>query len=365
LREKEVFYLDKKIIFTGGGTAGHVTVNLALIPHFLREGWTVGYIGSENGIERQLVSKMEQVQYHSIATGKLRRYFDWNNFKDPFRVIKGIFQAYHIIKKEKPNIIFSKGGFVSVPVVIGGWLNRVPIIIHESDITPGLANKLANPFATKVCTTFPETKEHFQSDKAVYVGAVIREELKRGDRARGLTLCGFKEEKPVLLIMGGSMGAQRINQMVRENLDALLEQFQIAHICGKGQVDPALASVPGYKQFEYVNEELPDVMMMADLVISRAGSNSIFEFLSLRKPMLLIPLSKAASRGDQILNAKSFQKMGYAEVLMEEDLTKETFLASVSKVYDNRAQYIANMEQSNTDETLEQVIDLIKKHAKA
>jgi UDP-N-acetylglucosamine--N-acetylmuramyl-(pentapeptide) pyrophosphoryl-undecaprenol N-acetylglucosamine transferase len=365
LQEKGGFHLVKKIIFTGGGTAGHVTVNLALIPHFLREGWKVSYIGSEEGIEKQLVSNLEQVQYHSIATGKLRRYFDWNNFKDPFRVIKGIFQAYRIIKKEKPNIIFSKGGFVSVPVVIGGWLNRVPIIIHESDITPGLANRLANPFATKVCTTFPETKEYFQSDKAVYVGAVIREELKRGDRARGLALCGFNEEKPVLLIMGGSLGAKRINQMVRENLNVLLEQFQIAHICGKGQVDPALESVPGYKQFEYVNEELPDIMMMADLVISRAGSNSIFEFLSLRKPMLLIPLSKAASRGDQILNAKSFQKMGYAEVLMEENLTKETFLSSVSKVYDNRAQYIANMEQSNTDKTLQQVIDLIKKHAKA
>jgi UDP-N-acetylglucosamine--N-acetylmuramyl-(pentapeptide) pyrophosphoryl-undecaprenol N-acetylglucosamine transferase len=355
--------LSKRILFTGGGTAGHVTVNLALIPHFLREGWEVEYIGSENGIEKQLVSGLNQVRYHAISTGKLRRYFDWNNFKDPFRVLKGIFQAYRIIRRQKPQLIFSKGGFVSVPVVVGGWLNRVPVIIHESDLTPGLANKLAIPFATKVITTFPETTRYFKSDKAEYVGAVIREELKNGNRERGLAICQFTGNKPVLLIMGGSLGAKRINEMVRENLVSLLEQFQIAHICGKGQVDESL-QFQGYKQFEYVSDELPDIMNMADLVISRAGSNSIFEFLALRKPMLLIPLSKAASRGDQILNAESFKKMGYCDVLQEEEMTSENFLNAVFRLFDRRAEVIANMEQNDREDPRTKVIRMIEEHAK-
>ncbi|AUS07792.1 undecaprenyldiphospho-muramoylpentapeptide beta-N-acetylglucosaminyltransferase [Laceyella sacchari] len=355
--------MKKKIIFTGGGTAGHVTVNLALIPKFAQDGWEIKYIGSENGIEKQLVARLDRVPYAGISTGKLRRYFDWNNFKDPFRVIKGIFQAYSLIKREKPNILFSKGGFVSVPVVLAAWLNRVPVIIHESDITPGLANKIAMPFATRICTTFPETAKGLDPKKTVYVGAIIRDELKRGSRERGLSLCGFQADKPVLLIMGGSLGSQKINQVVRQNLDSLMRYFQIVHLCGKGQVDESLIR-PGYKQFEYINEELADVMAMADMVISRAGSNSIFEFLYLRKPMLLIPLSRAASRGDQILNAESFRKMGYCDVLQEEELTTKTFLQKVEGVFNNRDRYIAEMSKSNSDETMKQVIDMIKQLAK-
>ncbi|MFC7442453.1 undecaprenyldiphospho-muramoylpentapeptide beta-N-acetylglucosaminyltransferase [Laceyella putida] len=355
--------MKKKIIFTGGGTAGHVTVNLALIPKFAQDGWEIKYIGSENGIEKQLVARLDHVPYAGIATGKLRRYFDWNNFKDPFRVIKGIFQAYSLIKREKPNILFSKGGFVSVPVVLAAWLNRVPVIIHESDITPGLANKIAMPFATRICTTFPETTKGLDKKKAVYVGAIIRDELKRGNRERGLAFCGFQADKPVLLIMGGSLGSQKINQVVRQNLDSLMRYFQIVHLCGKGQVDETLDQ-PGYKQFEYINEELADVMAMADMVISRAGSNSIFEFLYLKKPMLLIPLSRAASRGDQILNAESFRKMGYCEVLQEEEISTKTFLQKVADVFNNRDRYIAEMSKSNSDETMNQVIEMIKQLAK-
>ncbi|MBA4542274.1 undecaprenyldiphospho-muramoylpentapeptide beta-N-acetylglucosaminyltransferase [Thermoactinomyces daqus] len=363
-KRKGGFSLRKSILFTGGGTAGHVTVNLALIPHFLREGWEVEYIGSENGIEKQLIAGLDQVRYHAISTGKLRRYFDWNNFKDPFRVLKGIFQAYRLIRRQKPGLIFSKGGFVSVPVVIGGWLNRVPVIIHESDLTPGLANKLATPFASKVITTFPETTRYFKSDRAEYVGAVIREELKQGDREQGLAICRFSPNKPVLLIMGGSLGAKRINEAVRENLVSLLEQFQIVHICGKGQVDSSL-QFEGYKQFEYVSDELPHLMNMADLVISRAGSNSIFEFLALRKPMLLIPLSKAASRGDQILNAESFKKMGYCDVLQEEEMTAETFLNAVFRLFDRRAEVVAQMEKNEGEDPRDKVIRMIEELAKA
>jgi UDP-N-acetylglucosamine--N-acetylmuramyl-(pentapeptide) pyrophosphoryl-undecaprenol N-acetylglucosamine transferase len=358
-----VIILKKKIILTGGGSAGHVTVNLALIPKLLEQGWDIRYIGSHNGIEKELLSQVENVPYYSISTGKLRRYFDWNNFKDPFKVIKGTLQAYNIIRREKPDIIFSKGGFVSVPVIIGAWLNRVPTIIHESDITPGLANKIAMPFATKICVTFPETLEHLNKDKGIYVGAVVREELYRGDASKGFDYCSFKKGKPVLLVMGGSLGSKRINEALRASLQTLTADFQIVHICGKGNIDSHLLNVEGYKQFEYVSEELPHIMAMADIVISRAGSNSIFEFLTLRKPMLLIPLSKGASRGDQILNARSFKKSGYCEMLMEEELSNETLVKAVYELYRDRKTYIEYMEKSEGNDALNQLLSLINEEA--
>ncbi|HET7580172.1 MAG TPA: undecaprenyldiphospho-muramoylpentapeptide beta-N-acetylglucosaminyltransferase [Bacillales bacterium] len=350
--------MNKRIIFTGGGTAGHVTVNLALIPKFKKDGWDVAYIGSENGIEKQLITDLNEIDYYSISTGKLRRYFDWNNIKDPFRVLKGVFQAYRIIKKRKPDVIFSKGGFVSVPVILGARLNRVPTIIHESDFTPGLANKISIPFATKVCTTFPETAEQLNSEKAVHIGAVVRDELKEGNANRGLSHCAFTKNKPVLLVMGGSLGARRINEAVRDNLEPLLKDFQIVHICGKGNLDESIDK-KGYRQFEYVNEELPDLMAMSNFVVSRAGANAIFEFLALKKPMVLIPLSAGASRGDQILNARSFKKSGFCEVLPEEDLTDESFLSVVRHVYENRDAYIEKMEENKSTAAIDNVMEII------
>lgn len=334
-------------------------MNLALIPRFVKEGWDVAYIGSENGIEKQLITDLNQIDYYSISTGKLRRYFDWNNIKDPFKVLKGVFQAYRIIRKHKPDVIFSKGGFVSVPVILGARLNRVPVIIHESDLTPGLANKISIPFATKVCTTFPETTDHLKTEKAVHVGAVIREELLKGNVTRGLSFCAFTKNKPILLVMGGSLGARKINQAVRDNLDHLLEQFQIIHICGKGNLDPSIDR-NGYKQFEYVSGELPDLLAISHFVVSRAGSNAIFEFLALEKPMLLIPLSAGASRGDQILNARSFQKSGYCDVLPEEKLNNETFLNTVQKLYENRETYIENMKKNEGVAAIDKVLELIR-----
>jgi UDP-N-acetylglucosamine--N-acetylmuramyl-(pentapeptide) pyrophosphoryl-undecaprenol N-acetylglucosamine transferase len=349
----------KKIVFTGGGSAGHVTVNLALIPILIQEGWDVSYIGSEKGIEKQLVTGLSNVRYYSIHTGKLRRYFDWNNVKDPFKVMKGAFQAYKIIKKLKPDVIFSKGGFVSVPVILGAWLNRVPTIIHESDITPGLANRISMPFVTKVCTTFPETIKYLPSSKAAYVGAVVREELKKGNAIQGLRYSHFTNDKPILLIMGGSLGSQQMNQAVRNNLHLLLTDFQIIHICGKGNIDSSIHE-KAYKQFEYIDKELPDFMAMSDMVISRAGSNSIFEFLALRKPMLLIPLSQKVSRGDQILNAKSFKESGYCEVLLEEDITDESFVKAVYQLFENKFLYIESMKKNDGEGAEERVLELIK-----
>ncbi|HEY0828223.1 MAG TPA: undecaprenyldiphospho-muramoylpentapeptide beta-N-acetylglucosaminyltransferase [Bacilli bacterium] len=355
--------MNKTIVFTGGGSAGHVTVNLALIPKFVEMGWEVLYIGSEQGIERQLVSTIPNIEYYSIASGKLRRYLDWNNIKDPFKVIKGVFQARKLIKRLKPNVVFSKGGFVSVPVVMGSWLNKVPAVIHESDMTPGLANKLSIPFVQKVCVTFKETLQHLRTRKAVYVGAIVREELYEGNAVRGLLFCKFTKDKPVLLIMGGSLGSQRINQVVRANLSALLNDFQIVHLCGKGQVDPAVGT-RGYIQYEYITDELPDMLAMCDLVISRAGSNSIFEFLALRKPMLLIPLTRNASRGDQILNAQSFGKSGFAGVLLEEDLTQESFLEGIYKVFENKEEYKTNMARHEGEHAADKVVELILQVAK-
>lgn len=352
----------KTIMFTGGGSAGHVTVNMALIPRFLEEGWSVVYIGSESGIERKLISTLPDVKYFAISTGKLRRYMDVQNVKDPFKVVKGLFQAYRLIKAHKPNVIFSKGGFVSVPVVIGAWLNRVPLLIHESDLTPGLANRISIPFATGVCTTFSETGSMLKEGKCRHVGAVIREEVKQGNADLGRAFCGFTPNKPVILVMGGSLGARKINQTVRQALSHLTKRFQIVHLCGKNQVDPSLV-MPGYKQFDYINEQLPDVLAMSDIVVSRAGSNSIFEFLSLKKPMLLIPLTKEQSRGDQILNAQSFEKSGYCDVLYEEQLTADTLLDGIERLYENRHAYIKTMSMSEQTNALPAVFEWINEIA--
>ncbi|MCL1632437.1 undecaprenyldiphospho-muramoylpentapeptide beta-N-acetylglucosaminyltransferase [Sporolactobacillus sp. CPB3-1] len=332
--------MTKRIVFTGGGTAGHVTPNLALIDEL--KDCDVTYIGSKEGMEKKLVQD-HGIDYYAISSGKLRRYFDMKNFKDPFKVLAGVMQAYLILRKIKPDVIFSKGGFVSVPVVIAGWLNRVPVYIHESDITPGLANRIAIRFATKLFVTFEEAGAHLPKDKVVYTGAPIRDALLKGDRRKGLDFLGFQRDKPILLIMGGSLGAKKINEVVRASLTQLVKNYQVVHLCGKGNVDETLASTVGYRQFEYVDKELPDVMAASSMILSRAGSNAIFEFLALRKPMILIPLPLSTSRGDQILNAKAFKKKGLCEVLDNDTLTSEELQRTLTEVYRNRYDYIDRM----------------------
>ncbi|MEO3944033.1 undecaprenyldiphospho-muramoylpentapeptide beta-N-acetylglucosaminyltransferase [Gorillibacterium sp. CAU 1737] len=351
------------IVFTGGGSAGHVSVNLALIPCFLREGWDVHYIGSASGIERELIARLPEVSYNPISTGKLRRYRSWENLKDPFRTLKGIGQAFSLLRKLKPKVIFSKGGFVSVPVVLAARLCGIPVIIHESDLTPGLANRISIPFAAKVCTTFPETLRHLPENKSLCVGAIVRPELFQGKAERGFALSGLAPQLPVMLVMGGSLGSKAINQAVRDALPDLLERFQVIHLTGKGQVDPSLHQ-QGYVQFEFINEELPDVLAMADLIVSRSGSNSIFEFLALRKPMLLIPLPKGASRGDQLLNAESFRTAGYAAVLPEDELSRETLMGELEALWSSRGVYRDRMEAYNAVSALETVENLLKQAAK-
>ena len=348
----------KKIVLTGGGTAGHVTPNIALIPALLEKGYEISYIGSYDGMERKLIEDYK-IPYYGIATGKFRRYFDPKNFTDPFRVIKGIGEARKILKEIDPDIVFSKGGFVAVPVVRGAYHLHIPVISHESDMTPGLANKICLPMAKVICCNFPETLKNLPEGKAVLTGTPIRAELMRGSREKGLAFTGFSGEKPVIMVTGGSLGAMAVNTAIREALPELLVRYDVVHLCGKGKLDESLVGRPGYVQYEYIKEEMADLFAMADLVISRAGANAICEIASLRKPNLLIPLSTAGSRGDQILNAGSFEKNGYSKVLMEKDMDTDTLISSINEVYDNRDAYILAMENAPENGAIQAICDVI------
>lgn len=354
----------KKIVMTGGGTAGHVTPNIALMPALKEAGYEIYYIGSYQGMEKGLI-EAEHIPYHGISSGKLRRYFDVKNFSDPFKVLKGYGQALRLLKKLKPDIVFSKGGFVSVPVVLAAKKRHIPAIIHESDITPGLANRIAIKGAKKVCCNFPETMKYLPAEKAVLTGSPIRQQLFCGDPKKAQELCRFpaNRQKPVLLIIGGSSGSKSVNEAVRKILSDLLKKFYVIHLCGKGNLDETLKTQTGYAQFEYVNEELPDMLSLADLAISRAGANTICELLALKKPNILIPLSAAASRGDQILNAKSFKKQGFSYVIEEENLTDQSLSEAIQTVYENRDSYIKAMENGGQMDSIRTILDLIEKEA--
>ncbi len=349
----------KKIVLTGGGTAGHVTPNIALMPRLKELGYEVHYIGSYDGIEKKLIEEMG-VPYYGISSGKLRRYFDWKNFTDPFRVLKGFGEAKKLLKIINPDVVFSKGGFVAVPVVQAAKRCHIPTIIHESDMTPGLANKLSIPAAAKICCNFPETVKYLPEGKAVLTGSPIRQELLKGNKLAGLNFCGFTAKKPVLMVIGGSLGSVAVNNAVRSILPQLLKTFQVIHLCGKGNLDETQKGMEGYVQYEYIKQELADLFALADIVISRAGANAICELLALRKPNLLIPLSAAASRGDQLLNAKSFQQQGFSMVLQEEEITPQLLLSTILELYENRNSYAEAMKKSGQSNAIEMITELIE-----
>lgn len=348
----------KRIVLTGGGTAGHVTPNIALLPALKEADFDIHYIGSFEGIESRLIPDFD-IPYYGISTGKFRRYFDVKNFSDPFRVLKGYQDAKKILKELKPDVVFSKGGFVSVPVVRAAASLKIPCIIHESDMTPGLANKLCIPVAQKICCNFPETMENLPEDKAVLTGTPIRSELTKGNPVAAYELCSFTKDKPVVMIIGGSQGSLAINQVVREALPKLLPDYQIVHLCGKDKVDNLKLSIPGYKQFEYCKQELKDIFSIADVVVSRAGANAICELLALQKPNILIPLS-SGSRGDQILNATSFEEQGFSEVIREEDLDIDILSRQINEIYAKRFDYKKLMEESGQMNAIPTIIKLLK-----
>lgn len=349
----------KKIVLTGGGTAGHVTPNIALLPALQEAGYEITYMGSYDGIEKRLIGDFD-IPYVGISTGKLRRYLDPRNFTDPFRVAKGYLQAKRFLKEYRPDVLFSKGGFVSVPVVRAAASLHIPCIIHESDMTPGLANKLCISAAKKVCCNFPETMKLLPENKAVLTGSPIRAELSRGNKLAGLDMCGFTANTPVIMVIGGSLGAANVNKAVRDALPKLLEDFQVVHLCGKDKLDNLLLNTPGYKQFEYIKAELKDLFAMADVVISRAGANAICELLALKKPNILIPLPAASSRGDQILNAQSFESQGFSIVISEDDLTTELLVDKVHELYFNRQSYTNTMSKSTQLDSIRTILKLIE-----
>ena len=352
----------KRIVLTGGGTAGHVSPNQALIPLLLAEGWEIHYIGTKNGIERTLIEPTEGVTYHAVSSGKLRRYFDLKNFTDPFRVIAGAFQSFSIIRKLKPAVVFSKGGFVSVPVVVGAALCGVPVVMHESDITPGLANKLCKPFAKAVCTTFPECAK-LLGDKGIQTGTPLRAQIFSGTRERGLALTGFTGERPVLMMIGGSLGSQTVNAVLREALPELTKRFDVLHVCGKGNLAPELEGMPGYRQFEYLTDELPDAFACADILLSRAGSNSLSEILALHKPALLIPYH--SGRGDQVLNANSLKARGLAHVMLQSELTAQSLPPALDALWEDRELLVQRMSALPDADGTQAVLAQIHKYAKA
>ena len=352
----------KKIVLTGGGTAGHVTPNIALMPRLRELGYEIHYIGSYDGIEKKLIEEMN-IPYYGISSGKLRRYFDWKNFTDPFRVLKGFGEAKKLLKKIKPDVVFSKGGFVTVPVVQAAKKCHIPTIIHESDMTPGLANKLAIPAASKVCCNFPETVKYLPEGKAVLSGSPIRQELLSGNPLAALNFCNFTSSKPVLMVIGGSLGSVAVNNAVRSILPELLKTFQVIHLCGKGNVGESLSHTEGYVQYEYIKQELADLFALSDVVVSRAGANAICELLALRKPNLLIPLPASASRGDQLLNAASFQQQGFSKVLEEEKITPKLLLSTILDLYENRSAYVEAMEKSGQSDAIAVITGLIQELA--
>lgn len=354
----------KRIVLTGGGTAGHVTPNLALLPSLRTKGYDIHYIGSYEGMEKSLVEDYK-IPYHGIASGKLRRYFDWKNFTDPFRVIKGFFEANKLMKELKPQVVFSKGGFVSVPVVIAAKKNHIPAIIHESDMTPGLANRLCFNSAEKICCNFPETIDKLPAGKAVLTGSPIRAELLLGDASKAEEICNFDDkDKPVIMVVGGSLGAASVNAMIRKILPRLTEKFNVLHLCGKGKLDESLVGTHGYFQMEYAKDEMKDLFALSEIVVSRAGANAICELLALHKPNILIPLPASASRGDQILNAQSFSKQGFSVVLDEDsDFTEDSLYDAIINLYENREKYRETMLNSGQTNAVLKVMSLIEGYA--
>lgn len=352
--------MKQHIVFTGGGTAGHVTPNLALIEELQQEGWQIDYIGSKFGVEKDII-KSRGIAFHAVPTGKMRRYFSWQTFAEPFKIVLGIGCAYRLLKSLKADVVFSKGGFVAFPVVLAAWFRNIPVVAHESDNSPGLANRLSFPFVNKICLNFESAKKHFKNPERTEVtGTPIRQQFFLGDKLRGLARCGFHADKPCLLVIGGSQGAQKINVALREALPTLTERYQVIHICGKGKLDPSFAGRQDYIQWEYVDADLPDFFAAADLVVSRSGANTLCEILALQKPHVLIPLSAKVSRGDQVQNARYFKSEGISTVLDDEALTAATLLAAIDESRAREETQVAKMKQLDFSKGTTKILRIIK-----
>ena len=320
-----------RAVVTGGGSAGHVVPALPIIEALKARDWGITYIGSDSGLEEQLVAPLG-VPYVGVRPGKLRRYWSFENVIDAFRVPLSILHAFRVLRRIRPDVVFSKGGFVAFPVVVAAWLRRIPVVAHESDLSPGLANRLTLPFIASLCVNFDTTGVNAR--RVVHTGTPVRESLVRGDRDRGLAAAGFSGDRPVLAVFGGSLGAERLNHIVRDALPSLTQTFDVLHVCGAGKVDPAYLETAGYEQRDFVGTEWGDMLASADVVVSRSGANSLYELLILRKPNLLVPLPASASRGDQIENAAFAASRGFSMVVAEADLTSALLVDRVTALRD-------------------------------
>ncbi len=341
------------IVLTGGGSAGHCTPHLAILPFIKKHFEKVYYIGSENGIEREIIEK-ENIPYFGIPCAKLERKFNINNLKIPFKVIRGIIESGKILNKIQPDVIFSKGGYVSIPTVIAGKKRKIPVIAHESDYTIGLANKISSFYCEKVLTSFPSTAKSVKNGE--YVGSPIRKNIISATRQDGLNYFKFNGKKPVLLVLGGSQGSKVINDTLKACLDDLIPNFDIIHICGKNNTFAYKNA--GFYQAEYINN-IEYAFAVADVCVSRAGSNSVFELLSKKIPTLLIPLPKGVSRGDQELNALYFQKQGLVSVLEQKSLTKHSLYASITACYTNRFNTARMLEKHPIKDQSEKISNIL------
>lgn len=349
---------QRHIVFTGGGTLGHVMPNLPLIDHYRSEGWKVSYIGSRTGVERAKIESLG-VNYYPVRTGKLRRYFDFQNFLDIFNVLAAIFQCFFLMIRLRPDALFSKGGYVALPPVIAAWLNRVPVIIHESDMTPGLTTKLSKKFARKICVSFQNACKYFPDKKVHYTGLPVRQLVFEAKRQKGLEVCGFDGSKLVLLVFGGSLGAEFLNKLTRENVqNGNLDNFHVINICGKGQLDNEVIK-SNYVQFESLADDFLHIMQASDLVITRGGATSLFELLAMKKLHIVIPLSKKASRGDQIDNAGYFAGLGVSTFIEEEDCTWERINQMMQTTIDKKAPTLSIIDELEFANATEKVLNVI------
>ena len=347
------------IILTGGGTAGHCIPNLTLLPYLKKYFDKIYYIGSENGIEREIIENAN-IPYYYVSCAKLDRSKKLKNLTIPIKVIKGISQAKKLINELKPDVIFSKGGYVSVPTVIAGKKLNIPIILHESDYTIGLANKICARYSEKVLTAFPETSGHIKNGQ--FIGMPLRDLTPKISENEILKKYNFSGQKPILLVIGGSQGAKAINLALRKSLPNILAKFDVLHVCGKGNVDNSI-QYNGYTQKEYILD-IQEAYSIASVCITRAGATSLFELMSIKMPCVVIPLPKGASRGDQILNANYFEKLNLITVLNQDKLTENTLVNAINSVYNNRYNLFNEFKKHNIVNKSEEIVKVVCNYIK-
>ena len=351
-----------KVVFTGGGSAGHVLPAVPVMRALRTRGAELAYIGSAGGAEADYLAG-EEVAYYGVASGKLRRYFSWRNATDAFAVLRGLWQSHRLLGRLRPDVIFSKGGFVSFPVVLAGWLRRIPVLAHESDFSPGLANRLAMPFLSVLGTSFPMERPRRLRGELIHCGSPVRPELLAGDPARGRERAGASANVPLVLATGGSLGAEALNAVVCRAAPQLVEWCHLVHICGPGKARPL--DLPNYRAFEFVDEGWGDLLAAADAVVSRAGANALFELLTLGKPNLLVPLPRAASRGDQIENAAYAERAGYSWVIAEEDLDAVRLVEAVQGLLAERDQWTKRLRSFQAPPAVDLLADAISRLAES